>query len=278
MTLATIAGSIVNHGSPMVVLMSIDLVVVNYHTPDDLERFLLSLERHPPTVAASLTIVDVETDADEPDTITWTQGVARRIATTTNIGYGRACNLGAHNNDGDVIALFNADVELTEGAVDRCYMALSSAPGWGVLGPRQIDTANRIRHAGIFGTNRAPRHRGWNEIDKGQYADICEAVTVAGSAYFIKRHVWNELTSCNLFRDVAPGEPGAFLPTPHYYEETYCSLHAREHGHSVNYYGPVTIMHKWHRASPVGGWAEQQMPHSRRIFRAACDHHGIAHD
>jgi hypothetical protein len=213
--------------------VSIDLVVVNYHTPQDLDAFMASLNRFPPSGDATLTIVDVESTCLEPAEIEWAKGSARRIAVADNVGYARACNLAARGGTGT---------------------------------------------AGIFGTNAAPVHRGWNEIHRGQYLDVSDAVTVSGSAYFVKRTVWEELANCSLYREVAPDAAGAFLPTPHYYEETWASYHCREHGYRVIYYGPITMVHKWHQASPVGGWAEQQMPASRELFRRACVHHGIACD
>jgi GT2 family glycosyltransferase len=258
--------------------VSLDIAVVNYRTPNDLAAFLASLNRYPPNTSATLTVVDVGTDEPQPSSVAWTGGSGRRYTTNDNIGYARACNLAAEDGTGDVIAFFNADVELTADSLDICHDALLAGPDWGVLGPCQIDRQHRIRHAGIFGTNTAPVHRGWCEQYHGQYREACEAVTVSGSAYFVKRQVWSELSKCRRYRAVAPDARGAFLPTSHYYEETYCSYHAREHGYRVMYYGPVTMIHKWHQASPVGGWAELQMPTSREYFRRACAHHGIACD
>lgn len=256
--------------------MSLDIVVVNYHTPEDLEHFLQSLNQYPPACDSSLTVIDV---ASEPyrEGFEWEGGRGLKVGVIGNIGYARACNYAAANTCRNVLALFNADIELTEGALDECHDALLDSK-WGILGPRQVDHRNRIRHAGIFGTHAKPVHRGWQEMNRGQYTDVCEAVTVSGSAYFVKRSVWNELTQCSLYRDIAPGALGAFLPTSHYYEETWCSYHAWAHGHRVIYYGPVTIVHKWHQASPVGGWAERQLPLSRDYFRSACDLHGIPRD
>jgi GT2 family glycosyltransferase len=258
--------------------VSLDIVVVNYHTPRDLKAFLDSLNRFPPIGPTSLTVVDVDAGEDKTTPLEWVGGTGRRLALADNIGYARACNLGAQHGEHSIVALFNADVEVTEHSLDFCEAALAAGDTWGALGPCQVDLRNRIRHAGIFGTNCSPVHRGWNEIHRGQYCDIREAITISGSAYFIKRAVWQHLTDCELYQDVAPGVVGAFLPTAHYYEETMCSYHCRDHGYKVMYYGPVTMIHKWHQASPVGGWAEQQMPASREYFRKACAHHGIACD
>jgi GT2 family glycosyltransferase len=257
--------------------MAMDIVVVNYHTPGDLQQFMDSLQRYPPSDPWTVTVVDVETPAHH-DVSEWAGVELHSIGVEQNIGYGRACNQGAAYGGGEIIAFFNADVVLTDGALDQCAEALQAHDDWAILGPCQVDTSNRLRHAGIFGTLAAPLHRGWNEVNRGQYGDVRPAVSVSGSAYFAKRKIWRELTDCPIYRDIATDAIGAFLPTGHYYEETWASYHAQAHGYGVAYYGPVTIIHKWHRASPVGGWADQQMPVSRAMFRRACEAHGIPHD
>jgi GT2 family glycosyltransferase len=256
---------------------AMDVAVVNYHTPGDLQRFMQTFSEHPPRPPWTLTVIDVETI---PGAVLseWHGGTLRRIGVEDNIGYGRACNLAATYATDDIIAMFNADVEVTPGSLDACGDALVEHDDWAILGPLQVDDRGHIRHAGIFGTLASPKHRGWNEINRGQYSEVRDAVTVSGSAFFAKRKVWDELTDCSIFREVAPEAEGAFLPTPHYYEETWASYHAQAHGHRVVYYGPVTMIHKWHRASVVGGWAEQQIPISRKMFRDACEGHGIPHD
>lgn len=62
------------------------------------------------------------------------------------------------------------------------------------------------------------------------------------------------------------------------FEETFASYFARARGYRCVFYGAVTIVHRWHSASPVGGWAEQQFPISQAIFRDACDRMGIPRD
>jgi GT2 family glycosyltransferase len=270
-------------------LNGIEMVCVNYHTPHDLVAFCNSVLDAPPKTDWHLTLVNVEAQAADTHTTDriWRkfreQELETRIAvlnTRENVGYARACNTAAASAvwDHDFLVFLNADVMLIAGAVDDCVEALKSNPEWGVLGPRQVDSKERLTHAGIFGTLERPQHRAWRQPNGIQYADVREAVTVSGSAYFIRRSLWDLLTACPIYRQVAPDASGAFLPTPHYFEETYCSYHAQAHGSKVVYFGPVVVRHEWHQASPVGGWAERQFPVSQRIFRDACDVHGIPHD
>lgn len=260
----------------------LSLVVANYQTPDDLTCFLKSVADHPPTCDWDLTAVNVCSRPEDRLAVeAWQDVLPIRwvINFPDNVGYARACNRAANmlEPQRDVIAFFNADVEATKGSLDRCHEALMAHNDWGVLGPRQVNERGRMTHAGIFGTHASPIHRGWQEKDRQDYEDVRSAVTVSGSAYFVKRSVWEELTRCAIYRSVAEAE-GAFLPTQHYYEETWCSYHAFAHGHRVMYFGEATMIHKWHRASPVGGFADQEMPRSRELFRRACDAHFIPHD
>lgn len=262
----------------------IDVVVVSYRTPQDLSQFLHSFDQFRPSVAHTLTVVNVSPRRLDVDVVRRFQahrhdGEVHYLAFADNVGYARACNAAGSRGGRQVLALFNADVVLTEGALDVCYGALMAQPEWAILGPRQVDERSRLTHAGIFGTLNKPEHRGWHHRDNGAYADVRDdAVTVSGSAFFVKRSVWDELTSCEVYRDIAPDAAGAFLPTQHYFDETWCAYHAQAHGYRCVYFGPVSIVHKWHRASPMGGWAEQQWDASQAYFRRACDHHSIRHN
>lgn len=266
----------------------IDIIVTNYHTEDDLQRFLESFARHGPKDGYSLTVIDVDVEPYERHIPPGRQAAflgGRRFGVAGNIGYARACNLGAALTNGDVVAFFNADTFLIEDrSIEECAGALLANARWGVLGPRQISSAGKFTHAGIFGTHQAPRIRGWQEFATNtpqgpKYTNVEQAISVAGSVYFVKRECWDTLAECPVYRLVAPDAEGAFLPTPHYYEETWCSYHAWHHGWMVMYYGRETFGHEWHKASPVGGKADTvHMKESRRLFREACDHHGIPHD
>ena len=152
-------------------------------------------------------------------------------------------------------------------------------PEWAALGPKQVNAEGLITHAGIFGDNKNPSHRGWKSIDSGQYDDVLEAVSISGSAYFVKNELWRQMTECDLYKNHFPEAEGAFLPTPHFYEETWLSYHLREHGYKVMYYGESKIVHLWHQSSdPKSKEIYEKMLTSRSIFRNACEFHSIECD
>lgn len=266
-------------------MAALDVIVVNYRTPDDLQGFVDSYDRYSGTLDSNLWVVNVDpTEEDEKlgDHLEATAlNPTRHLAHYENIGYARAVNNAVKRGTSPYIAIFNADTRITAGLLQKCVHALIAHSDWGVLGPRQLDERGRLTHAGIFGTQEAPKHRAWLQPDNDKYTGVEEAVTVSGSAYFVKRLVWTLLTMCPTYKEIAPDAQGAFLPTQFYYEETWCSYHAKAHGYKVMYYGDAVMTHKWHAAVKThnkDSWAAQQMKESQRMFREACDRHGIPHD
>lgn len=257
----------------------VDVVVTNYRTPGDLYTFMETLGQEAGTVPYSATVVNIcPRPDDQLVAAAANKAGAAVVEYQHNVGYAVACNKGATLGNHDVIALFNADIQFEKDALTKCYEALMANPDWGMLGPRQVDEDFRMTHAGIFGTNDAPRHRGWKEPDQRAFMDVAEAFMVAGSACFIKREVWDEMRDCPIYQLVDPTSLGAMLQTPFYYEDAWLASHVREHGWKVIYYGPVRIVHTWHasvRQNDVENWAKQQYRISQKIFADACDAHGI---
>jgi len=256
----------------------LDLCVVSYKTPRHLSDFLSTAEEFQAPGQSTYVRINDPSDEDFAAVAPFLSSVL--VDTGPNLGYAMSVNRLAAYGQNDIIGIFNADVTFDSDALAECCDALRSNEDWGVLGPRSLNSAGRVTHAGIFGTHSQPAHRGWQGRDSEAFKDIKEAVTVSGSAYFIKRSVWDELTCCSLYQDACSGlydgndranPSGAFLPTDHYYEETFCSYHSAAHGHKVVYYGPSKVIHEWHQSSKVGDpLTDGKMREPRRQCRYAC--------
>lgn len=258
----------------------IDIIVTNYRTPGDLRMFLASLRCV--TIPFTLTVVDVHPQEPagplEQSELAAIAGdpLFDHITTLTNCGYARACNQGALAGTQPAIAFFNADVAVLPGSVERCLETLMSNRKVAVVGPKQVDRAGRLTHAGIKAKGRhGCVQRAWHHRDRGQFDQMEILPSVAGSAYFVKREVWDEMRDCPLYREADPSSAGAFLQTQHYFEETWFSYHVRAHGYQVAYEGRAKMIHLWHRASPRRGGVDRQLKISQERFYEACDHHGI---
>lgn len=220
----------------------VDAVIVDYGTPALAEACLASLLKN--GEFRSIATVD-----------------AKRLRWS----YARSVNLALSIGDGDIVLALNADTQMLEPA-DSILALFDNDRTIGVVGPRQIDSALRITHGGIFGTNTRPEFRAWQQRlgyspDTG---DTRDAITVSGSVYFARRTVWEKL--------------GGFLPTRHFYEETWLSYLARHRGYRVVYTGASTWLHEFNQSPTDPAWRARVAAESRETFRAACAAEGIECD
>lgn len=251
--------------------MDFTAVVVNYHTDNLLDRFLDSWFEFEPLMDCEVIVMDVET---EGRSLGHDVGY---VSLPTNVGFARACNLGATFASGRNIGFFNADTRfINPTCVEYCSKYLDEHQDVGAVGPMQIDSKGNITHAGFVGSEKRMRPRGWQSPHMRQLRIDDEVVSVSGSAYFTRMSTWKEMTKCSLYRKAAPDSIGAFLPTPHFFEETYYSYHLRGHGYKIMYLGTVMMIHEWHKSSPVGS---QNANHriSKKIFDEACEIHSLEH-
>ena len=139
----------------------------------------------------------------------------------------------------------------------------------------------RIRRGGILWTGTEQlEHRGWGQydpLDEG-FKDVVACATVSGSIYYVRRTAWNEMYLDDTFQFLFPSVQGAFLPTPLYFEETFCSMHAQAKNWTVLYDGTVkTAGHSWHASNPVGSNVHY-FEISKDIYRQTCQMMGIRNE
>ena len=262
----------------------IDVVVVNYNTPKLLKDFIDSYRFQTSLVETELIVIDVDPTEETSEEVSQILSNHRDIpvqywAMDWNCGYSGACNFASTVSNREVVAFFNSDTRLFEGTLDVCYLYLMEHQDVGICGPMQVNSQGLVTHAGMFGTNDNTAPRGWMSRNPHQFReDRDDAITVSGSAYFVKRHVWDLMANDAVFKAMYPDCDGAMLPTPHYYEETWCSYFARHLGYKVAYLGSAMMVHEWHKSSAVGSVEGKVMKRSQQMFRDACDRMGIIHD
>lgn len=256
--------------------MDLQLIVVNYHTYPLLQQFIDSYEEFKPSINSSLLIYDVESTPEIHDIRRYGNELIRDAE---NCGYARACNYGTFlSGRARNFAFFNADTRFNnESCVDYCVDFLDSNDNVAVVGPLQYSSSGKTTHGGIFGSNEKPAFRHWNKPVSDSVRDNREAVTVSGSAYFVKGMVWREMRNCPVFRHAFPSAIGGFPDLPHGYEETLFSYHSRAHGYEVWYLGKAEMEHDWHQSSPVGSQSDK-FKEGRERFRSFCRAHGIECD
>lgn len=267
----------------------LDVVVVNHRTPDDLAVCLASIEQYPPRdddgdeVAHTVTVVHTcpeRLDLEVAERFVHHQNEARHWAEVVweeNVGYNVACNRAAADGTAPYIAFLNADASTTEAAFSNLCTWLCE-PKWGIVGPRQVNSARKLVAAGTFGTNEAHDLRAWQQDDVGQASEVRDdAVYVAGSFLVMWREVFETLTECDVYQAMVK-EPGPWGDFAHYFGDQWLGFHARAHGYLCGYVGSVQARHEWHRSSAVGGYGETKWADDRARFVELCQAHGIGYN
>jgi GT2 family glycosyltransferase len=234
----------------------VDYAIVDYDTPALAQDCVRSIERCYEGTGAPFTT---------------TVRDAKRLGES----YAQAVNRALAGSMSPYVCALNADTVMRE-FPQAVFDVFASDPAIAVVGPRQVDADNRIRHAGVFGPNEKPQHRMWGEPltpenDAATSEFALDAAMVSGSVLFARRDVWEEL--------------GGFLETRHYFEDTAFCFLARHRGYRVVYTGATTWLHLWNQSLPSEGDSalaaanqEQKVEwfrESKRQFREFCREQGI---
>lgn len=255
---------------------------MNYNTKDLLIRLLETLNSDYEPNIWKLYIADngsTDGTAEELDRRNFEHYHVEDIFLNENIGYSAAINDMASRSNSEFLCAVNADTWFTTSHVKDVIKSFETHPKAGVIGVKQLDEESRIRHGGIFWDNiHNPTHRGWSQFDPNDAMckDAIQCWTVSGSIYYVRRSAWDEAANYQPYRDLFPQNTGAFLPTPHYFEETFCSQMMHHLGWQVWYDGTVeTAGHTWQASS---GDVSNYFQISRQIYLETCDRLGIHHE
>ncbi len=124
---------------------NIDVIIVTFNSAAVVERALRSLPR-----GVNVIVVD-NASADQSVSIARAEG-AVCISCESNLGFGRASNLGAKKSNAEFLFFMNPDAALCEDALKTMYRAATCFPDAGIVGPRLIDAEGRtsFRHSSIL--------------------------------------------------------------------------------------------------------------------------------
>lgn len=240
-------------------------LVVDWSTPKDLERMLLSaqmVETHPIDWYVWRNYnPNVTEDYDE-----LVEAMALVTYDTINRGHGaginRVAEIALAHEAYDYYLIINPDCEFRVPIVADLVTFLQINDKRWAVGPKQLDSKMRITAAGIFGTDEHPQHRHWHRPDPWNKIgrDALPAIMVAGSCF---------LTPAPVFHDLH-----GLLEAKHYFSDTWYSYHIRAHGGEVWHYGHPWIIHEWHQSSAIGDKeTDGKFKEDQALFRKYCAEH-----
>lgn len=238
-----------------------DIVIVNWNAGAQLLDCLRSIAAHGGGRVGQVIVVDNgstdgSADVDVP-------GLPLTVIRAgENLGFGRACNMGARQASAPFLLFFNPDAELFDGSLDGAlsFMAAPGSERVGVAGVRLVDRGGHVhRHLGrlpgwrsfvghSLGLTRALR-RWFPPIILHEFDHLTSrpADHVMGAFYLIRR---------DLFERLGGFDEDFFV----YLEDLDLSARVAAAGYETRYLADVAAYHK------QGGTSEQVKAH--RLFYA----------
>ena len=117
----------------------VDIVIVNYETPDLVEQCLRSIEDRMLPVLGKVIVVDNSALPEPAASVVDRHPMAQLVRSGTNLGYGAGANLGVREGDSEYVLVMNSDTRLCAGAVEALIDDLDRHPEAGIAGPRLVD-------------------------------------------------------------------------------------------------------------------------------------------
>ncbi|MDE2578165.1 MAG: glycosyltransferase family 2 protein [Hyphomicrobiales bacterium] len=234
----------------------VDVVIVNWNAGRQLGECVRSLALGAESVA-SITVVD-NGSHDGSDQISAPELPLEIIRTGENLGFARACNLGAKRGAARYLLFFNPDAQLLDNSIGQAAAFLDAHPEYGVCGVQLKGEDGLIqRHCarfpdatmivgGALGLDRIapkifpPMHM--TDFDHRHSRAVDHTI---GAFYMIRRA---------LFEKIGGFDERFFV----YLEDLDLSLRARDAGQPVYYLAEAVAFHK-------GGGTSEQVK-ARRLF------------
>lgn len=244
----------------------ISIVIVNFKVADYLKRTLLSLREADLYNRSEVIVVDNASHDDSRGLITAEFPEVTWVGLKNNIGFGKACNVGAKSGRGEFLLFLNPDTLVSKNTLQTCVDFFGSHPGAGVMGPKILNADGTLqagcrrsfpsplvafyRLAGLsrlFPNSRRFGRYNLTFLDPGA---LSEVDAVSGSFMFVLSR---------LFHDIGGFDETFFM----YGEDLDLCCRIKDRGYSVWYNPATTIIHFKGRSAAKRMWK------SRRAFYEA---------
>jgi N-acetylglucosaminyl-diphospho-decaprenol L-rhamnosyltransferase len=236
------------------------VVITHYRNPEDLRRCLESVTAVGGSRVTEVWVADSEAATDTRALVAATSPMARYLPFRRNVGFAALVNMGAAASRASYVLVLNADVELTEGAIETLAAYLDLNPETGVAFPQLRYPDDELQHS-VFAFHRpttvfyrrTPLGRlsaGRRElarfldptrleraVETGENIDVDWAL---GASMLIRRET---------LLDVGPLDEEYFL----YFEDVDWCLRVWKAGWQCRFVPAAVCRHDYGRGSSVGG-------------------------
>jgi N-acetylglucosaminyl-diphospho-decaprenol L-rhamnosyltransferase len=111
------------------------VLIVNYRTPELVERCLASVRATSGTLRLETVVVDNSCQAGSAETLRAALPQTQVVEMPSNGGFAAGVNAGFANSSAELVVVLNPDTEVTQGALQTLLAHLREHPGTGVVAP-----------------------------------------------------------------------------------------------------------------------------------------------
>jgi GT2 family glycosyltransferase len=117
----------------------ISVIVVNYKVPECLKEMIRSIKNASLSDRTEIIVVDNASNDGSFELITSEFSEVKWVQLKNNIGFGKACNIGAKNARGEFLLLINPDTVIAENTLSVAVEFMNSNPDAGIMGPKILN-------------------------------------------------------------------------------------------------------------------------------------------
>ncbi len=225
----------------------ISVVIVSYKVPECLRDAIRSIQGAELAGQTEILVVDNASGDNSRELITSEFKNVKWIQLKTNIGFGKACNIGVQSSCGDFVLLLNPDTVVSRDTLKVAVDFMQSHPKAGIMGPKILNQDGSLQAScrrgfvtplvafyyftgisRLFPQSKhfARYHLTYMDKDKSAVVDA-----VSGSFMFLRRSLFNQLG----------GFDEQFFM---YGEDMDLCWRVRESGYEVWYHPTTQIIHR----------------------------------
>ncbi|MFP4418224.1 MAG: glycosyltransferase [Chitinispirillaceae bacterium] len=224
----------------------ISVVIVNYKVPDFVCQAVRSVHEAELAEQTEIIVVDNNSGDNSQHSITEAFSDIIWIGLKSNLGFGKACNVGAHHARGKYVLFLNPDTLISHNTLKVCVDLLENNPDVGIAGPKILNPDGSFQascrrgfptpfngFSHLFGLSKLfPRSRTFGQYNM-TYLDPdveAEVDAISGSFMFMRT---------SAFEKIGGFDESFFM----YGEDLDLCAKARQDGYAVWYTPKTQIVH-----------------------------------
>ena len=184
--------------------MDLSIIIVNWNSAEETRHCLESIRKHCADLNLEIIVVDNGSYDGCSEMISGCFPEVRFVQSDTNLGFGKACNLGCESSIGRVLLFLNPDTKVIGSSVSVMLSYVDSHPTAGIVGCRLVNADMTLQTSCIqpfptilnqaidldFLKNLFPRLEIWGMKPLYDGAETAEVQAVSGACLMIKREVF----------------------------------------------------------------------------------------